>query len=418
MIRTMNLNPSQSAAESPSQPRGHRTPVKLADALAATAERFALLRQDIHAHPELGADVPRTAGIVAGLLNEWGYDVHTGIGGHGIVAQLKLGDSRRRIGLRADMDALPLHEHTGLPYASQTPGHMHACGHDGHTATLLAAAEHLAATRRFNGTLNLIFQPDEEGMTGALSMMEDGLFERFPCDAIYAYHNAPGLPVGMAVVQAGPQGGSSDRVTVTFRGKGGHGAIPHRANDPTLALAMTVVALQGIVSRNIAPVDAGVISVGEIAAGTTYNIIPETATLKLSVRATVPAVRELLERRIREVVTHQAASCGVTAEVDYQHLVPAVCNTPSEAAIARKAVARVLGEDKVIQVPPSTQMGSEDFAWMLERVPGCYFVLGNGTGQWVGCSVHNDGYDFNDKLIPLGAACWVELVEGYLVGEG
>ena len=387
-------------------------------ALAASAARFAELRHSIHAHPELGAEVPRTAGIVAGLLREWGYGVHTGIGGHGIVAQLKVGDGGRRIGIRADMDALPLHERTGLPYQSQVPGRMHACGHDGHTATLLAAAEYLAATRHFDGTLNLIFQPDEEGMTGALAMMDDGLFERFPCDAIYAYHNAPGLPVGMAVVQPGAQGGSSDRVTVTFRGQGGHGAIPHRAADPTLALAQAVVALQGIVARNVAPVDAAVSSVGPIEAGTTYNIIPETATLRLSVRATKPEVRGLLEQRIREVVTHQAASCGVTAEIDYQHLVPAICNTAAESAIARAAVASVLGEDKVIQVPPSSQMGSEDFAWMLEKVPGCYFVLGNGTGQWVGCSIHNDGYDFNDALIPLGAACWVALAEGYLKREG
>nr|WP_315595343.1 M20 aminoacylase family protein [uncultured Cupriavidus sp.] len=386
-------------------------------ALAASAVRFAELRHGIHAHPELGAEVPRTAGIVAGLLREWGYDVHAGIGGHGIVAQLKVGNGQRRIGIRADMDALPLQERTGLAYQSQVPGRMHACGHDGHTATLLAAAEYLASTRNFDGTLNLIFQPDEEGMTGALSMMDDGLFERFPCDAIYAFHNAPGLPVGMAVVQAGPQGGSSDRVTVTFRGKGGHGAIPHRAADPTLALAHTVVALQGIIARNVAPVDAGVISVGQIEAGTTYNIIPETATLKLSVRATVPEVRKLLEQRIREVITHQAASCGVSVDIEYQHLVPAICNTAAEAAIARAAVASVLGNDKVLQVPPSTQMGSEDFAWMLEKVPGCYFVLGNGTGQWVGCSVHNDGYDFNDALIPLGAACWVALAEGYLKRE-
>jgi len=405
----MNQNTLNSMADAAS--------LSVSSALADAAERFSRLRQDIHAHPELGADVPRTAGIVANLLREWGYDVYTGIGGHGIVAQLKVGDGKRSIGMRADMDALPLQERTGLPYASQIPGHMHACGHDGHTATLLAAAEYLATTRQFDGTLNLIFQPDEEGMTGALSMMEDGLFDRFPCDAIYAYHNAPGLPVGKAVVQPGPQGGSSDRVTVTFRGKGGHGAIPHRATDPTLALALTVVALQGIVSRNVAPVDAGVISVGQIEAGTTYNIIPEFATLKLSVRATVPAVRELLEQRIREVVTYQAASCGVTAEIEYQHLVPAICNAQTEAAIARAAVASVLGADKVIQVPPSTQMGSEDFAWMLEKVPGCYFVLGNGTGQWVGCSVHNDGYDFNDALIPLGAACWVALVQGYLITD-
>lgn len=382
-------------------------------ALTESTERFAELRHRIHAHPELGADVPRTAEMAATLLREWGYSVHT-VGGHGLVAQLKVGNGTRTIGIRADMDALPLQERTGLPYASQVAGRMHACGHDGHTATLLAAAEYLAATRHFDGTLNLIFQPDEEGMTGALAMMNDGLFERFPCDAIYAFHNAPGLPVGMAVVQSGPMGGSSDRATITFRGKGGHGAMPHRATDPTLALASTVVALQGIVARNVAPVDAAVISVGEMQAGSTYNIIPETATLKLSVRATVAEVRDLLETRIREVVTHQAASCGVTADIAYERLAPAICNTVEETAIARQAVASVLGSDKVIQVPPSMQMGSEDFAWMLERMPGCYFALGNGTGEWVGCSVHNDGYDFNDQLIPLGAACWVALAEGYL----
>ena len=387
-------------------------------ALHAGADRFAELRHRIHANPELGADVPHTSQLVAGLLREWGYDVHS-VGGHGLVGQLKVGNGTRTIGLRADMDALPMQERTGLPYASQVAGRMHACGHDGHTATLLAAAEHLAATRNFNGTLNLIFQPDEEGLAGAVAMMEDGLFERFPCDGIYAFHNAPGLPLGVAVVQSGPLGGSSDRVTVTFSGRGGHGAMPNLAVDPTLALASTVVALQGIVSRNVAPVDAAVISVGQMQAGTTHNIIPETAMLKLSVRATKPEVRELLETRIREVITHQAASYGVRAEIVYERLVPAICNTPEQTAIARRAVASVLGDERVIQVPPSSQMGSEDFAWMLEKRPGCYFALGNGLGgQWVGCSLHNDGYDFNDKLIPIGAACWVALVEDQLRAEG
>ena len=384
-------------------------------ALHAAAQRFAQVRQRIHARPELGADVAHTAELVAGLLKQWGYSVHT-VGGRGLVGQLRVGDGTRRIGLRADMDALPLQERTGLPYASEIPGRMHACGHDGHTATLLAAAEYLASTRNFTGTLNLIFQPDEEGLTGALAMMADGLFERFPCDGIYAFHNAPGLPLGAAVVQEGPLGGSSDRVTVTFRGRGGHGAMPNLAVDPTLAMSATVVALQGIVARNVAPVDAAVISVGEMHAGTTYNIIPETATLKLSVRATKPEVRELLERRIREVVSHQAASYGVQAEVDYERMVPAIQNSTREAAIARDAVASVVGSERVISVPPSSQMGSEDFAWMLEKMPGCYFALGNGmAGQaWVGCSLHNDGYDFNDKLIPIGAACWVALAEQYL----
>ncbi|WP_321818595.1 MULTISPECIES: M20 aminoacylase family protein [unclassified Paraburkholderia] len=389
-------------------------PYKIPAAILESAERFAALRHRIHANPELGAEVPNTASLVERLLREWGYEVHTGIGGMGIVAQLKLGSSPRTLGIRADMDALPIQERTGLPYASTLDGRMHACGHDGHTATLLAAAEYLASHQAFDGTLNLIFQPDEEGLSGAVAMMNDGLFERFPCDAIFAFHNAPGLPVGKAVVQAGPLGGSSDRVTVTFRGKGGHGAIPHRAIDPTLALCTTVVALQGIVARNVAPVDAGVISVGQISAGTTFNIIPETATLKLTVRATKPEVRKLLEERIRTVVTHQAASCGVHADIAYDHMVPVVMNTAAEASIARTAIESVLGKDNVIQIPPSTQLGSEDFAWMLEKVPGCYFSLGNGTGEWFGCSLHNDGYDFNDRVIPLGAACWAALVQTWL----
>ncbi|CAG2150550.1 Hippurate hydrolase [Cupriavidus yeoncheonensis] len=384
-------------------------------ALHEAAQRFAQVRQRIHARPELGAEVGNTSELVAGLLKQWGYSVHA-VGGRGLVGQLKVGDGTRGIGLRADMDALPLQERTGLPYASEIPGRMHACGHDGHTATLLAAAEYLASTRNFTGTLNLIFQPDEEGLTGALAMMADGLFERFPCDGVYAFHNAPGLPLGAAVVQDGPLGGSSDRVTVTFRGRGGHGAMPDLAVDPTLAMSATVLALQGIVSRNVAPVDAAVISVGEMHAGTTYNIIPETATLRLSVRATRPEVRELLERRIREVIAHQAASYGVQAEVGYERMVPAIRNSAREAGIARDAVASVVGSERVIRVPPSSQMGSEDFAWMLEKMPGCYFALGNGmAGQaWVGCSLHNDGYDFNDRLIPIGAACWVALAEQYL----
>jgi len=390
-------------------------PIQIPAALREAAPRFASIRQRIHAHPELGADVPQTSALVAGLLREWGYTVHA-VGGHGLVGQLKAGTGTRTIGLRADMDALPLQERTGLPYASTVGGRMHACGHDGHTATLLAAAEYLAATRNFDGTLNLIFQPDEEGLSGALAMMEDGLFERFPCDGIYAFHNAPGLPLGAAVVQDGPLGGSSDRVTVTFRGRGGHGAMPNLALDPTLAMASTVVALQGIVARNVAPVDAAVISVGQMHAGTTYNIIPETATLMLSVRATRTEVRDLLETRIREVVTHQAAAHGLQADIRYDRLVPCIQNAVRESAIARAAVASVLGDARVIRVPPSSQLGSEDFAWMLEKMPGCYFALGNDlAGQpCVGCSLHNDGYDFNDKLIPIGAACWVALVEQYL----
>jgi len=386
---------------------------KIPQAIADSAARFAQLRHRIHAEPELGGEVPHTAELAIGLLRQWGYEVHTGVGGHGVVARLKVGSSSRSIGLRADMDALPMQEKTGLPYESRIPGRMHACGHDGHTATMLATAEYLAGTRNFDGTVNLIFQPDEEGMTGALAMMNDGLFDRFPCDAIFAYHNAPGLPVGTAVVAAGSMGGSSDRVTVQFRGRGGHGAMPERAADPTLALASTVVALQGIVARNVAPAEAAVISVGQIQSGSTYNIIPNDATLVLSVRAGSPETRKLLETRIRDVVTHQAASCGVEAEIHYEPLVPSIVNTPAETERARAAVGSVLGAQGVLAGFPR-HLGSEDFAWMLEKRPGCYFVLGNGTGEFVGCSVHNQGYDFNDALIPMGAACFAALVEDYL----
>jgi hippurate hydrolase len=381
-------------------------------ALNDSAARFAELRQAIHAHPELGTEVPRTSALVASQLREWGYEVHQ-VGGHGLVARLRAGSSGRSLGLRADMDALPMQERTGLPYASTIAGRMHACGHDGHTATLMAAAEYLAATRHFDGTLNLIFQPDEEGMTGAVAMLADGLFERFPCDAIFALHNGPGIPVGQAIVQSGPMGGSSDHVTITFRGVGGHGAMPERTADPTLALGLTIVALQGIVARNLAAAESGVISIGKIVAGTTYNIIPQTATLELSVRAGSPDVRARLEKRIREVAHHEAAACGLSAEIDYKPLVPSVFNTPDETAMARKAVASVLGEAGILDGFPR-HLGSEDFAWMLEKCPGCYFVLGNGTGKWSGCSVHNEGYDFNDELIPLGAACWVALTEQFL----
>lgn len=290
---------------------------------------------------------------------------------------------------------------------------MHACGHDGHAATLLAAAEYLAETRNFDGTINLIFQPDEEGMAGALAMMDDGLFDRFPCDAVFAYHNAPGLPVGHGLVQQGSMGGSSDRVTVLFRGRGGHGAMPERTADPTLALASTVMALQGIVARNVAPADSAVISVGSVQSGAAYNIIPSDATLVLSVRASSLEVRKLLEARIREVVTCQAASCGVEADIQYESLVPCIVNSAAETALAYQAVASVLGEEAVLTSYPR-HLGSEDFAWLLERRPGCYFILGNGTGEWVGCSLHNQGYDFNDALIPLGAASFAQLVERFL----
>lgn len=379
----------------------------------AATEQFIRIRRDIHAHPELGGDTPRTAALVAELLAGWGYQVHTRVGGQGVVGVLKRGEGTRTLGIRADMDALPILEKNGLPWASRHTGTMHACGHDGHTATLLAAAEQLARST-FNGTLNLIFQPDEEGLAGARQMLDDGLFSRFPCDAVYAFHNMPGLPVGQAVVQAGGFMASSERVTITLTGRGGHGAMPERAIDPTPALASLVMALQTVVSRNLAADEAAVISVGTIQAGTAYNIIPETAQLTLSVRTTAPEVRERIERRIGEIVDGQCAAFGVSAQVDYRLLAPVLVNSEEQSLRMAEVARQVLGAANVLERMPVRLMGSEDFAWMLQARPGCYFVLGNGQGEFTGCSVHNDHYDFNDEVIALGAACWVKLVESYL----
>ncbi|MBJ2252134.1 amidohydrolase [Pseudomonas sp. MF6784] len=382
--------------------------------LQDSTERFVTIRRDIHAQPELGQNTQDTAALVIGLLESWGYAVHSGIGGCGVVGVLRRGNSSKSLGLRADMDALPIVERNGLPWASRREGVMHACGHDGHTATLLAAAEQLALHSEFDGTVNLIFQPDEEGLTGAKAMMDDDLFRRFPCDAVYAFHNMPGFPVGHAIIKNGGVMASSERVCITLTGRGGHGAMPERSIDPVPALAGVISALQTVVSRNIGVNDSAVISIGKVQAGTAVNIIPETAMLELSVRTLDPQVRAFVEQRIREIVQGQAASFGVTAHIDYQLLAPVLVNTPVETQHMLEAAKRALGPANVMEQVSLKAMGSEDFAWMLHEVPGCYFGLGNGLGEFNGCSVHNDHYDFNDELIPLGAACWVALVEGYL----
>lgn len=379
--------------------------------LAKTAEPFRQLRRDIHAHPELGFEVGRTAGLVAERLRAWGYEVTTGIGGSGLVGRLRNGDGARSIGIRADMDALPVLEQTGLAWASQTPGRMHACGHDGHTAILLSAAEHLARTRQFNGVVNLIFQPDEENLCGAKAMIQDGLFERFPCDAVYALHNGPGLPVGEAVAAPGAMMCACDRASVVIQGQGGHGANPHQTRDPIVATAAIVMALQSVVARNLSPDDFGVVTVGAMNAGTTANVIPDTASLKLDVRYKNPRTGALIEERIRALVEHQAAAYGVSAQIVYEHRVPVVQNSAEETALAQEVLRDLLGPDKVRTVAAKRGSGSEDFAWMLQEKPGCYIVLGNGAGEQHGCHVHNPGYDFNDDCIPIGAAMWVRLVE-------
>ncbi|MFM0084253.1 M20 family metallopeptidase [Paraburkholderia sediminicola] len=381
--------------------------------VVADEQTFVDLRRQIHAHPETGFDVVNTAELVARLLKEWGYDVHTGIGGTGVVGQLKLGNGTRKIGIRADMDALPIHEQTHLPYASRIPGKMHACGHDGHTAILLAAAKHLATSRGFNGTLNLIFQPDEENLCGARRMIEEGLFERFPCDAVYALHNGPGIPVGQVVVKTGGVTAASDVATVTLTGVGGHGAMPDRARDPIVAAGSLIMALQTIVSRNLPASEVGVVSIGGIHAGATHNVIPETVKLLLNMRSTNPEMRERIEKRVHEIVTLQAQCFGVEASIDYKRLVPVVVNAEAPTTLARNVLTNLVGAANVL-TDTKGMMGSEDFAWMSDAVPGCYVVIGNGVGEWGGCMVHNPKYDFNDRIISLGASYWVKLVEAYL----
>ncbi|WP_432695326.1 M20 aminoacylase family protein [Marinobacterium sp. YM272] len=383
-------------------------------------------RHQIHQNPELGFEEHNTSQLVAGLLREWGYEVHTGIAETGVVGKLVFGTGNGpRLGLRADMDALPLQESTGLPWQSQIPGKMHACGHDGHTAILLGAAQaiaerHAAGHNFGNGILHLIFQPAEElgGGGGALRMIEEGLFDRFPCDAIFGLHNYPGVPVGRCEFRSGPFMCSSDKVRITFHGRGGHGGLPQMSADPTLALAATVCGLQSIIGRNLDPLDTGVISVGQLHAGDTYNIIPDTGELELSVRALQPAARKRIHERITELCNHQASAYSCTAEIEYEMGYPVLHNDAAQAELIKAIATEVFGADQV-DSQASPLSASEDFAYMLEQVPGCYVLIGNGdngyeSGQRLGpCSVHNPHYDFNDECLPLGATLWCSLTEQY-----
>ena len=388
----------------------------LLQALQARAGEFISLRRDIHRHPELAFEEHRTAALVADKLEGWGYAVERGIGGTGVVGTLVRGRGKRRLGLRADMDALPIQEMNHFDHASRHAGVMHACGHDGHTAMLLAAGRQLALTRDFDGTAYLIFQPAEEGRGGAQAMVDDGLFERFPCDAVFAMHNMPGVAQGRFVLREGAAMASSDYASITLTGFGGHGAMPHRAADPIVAAASIVMALQTVVSRNIDPLQAAVVTVGALHAGQANNVIPASATLELSVRALDREVRATIERRVKALVAAQAESFGVTAQVDWKPGYAVHVNTPAETAFAREVAVELVGEAQVtLQGPPLT--GSEDFAFMLERVPGSYLLIGNGTGEGAGeggCMVHNPGYDFNDDNVAVGAAYWTLLAERFL----
>lgn len=380
----------------------------------ADIQPFIDIRRDIHRHPELPFDEHRTSALVAEKLRAWGYDVTTGLGGTGVVGQLVRGNGSKRIGLRADMDALPIVEATGAAWSSCKHGVMHACGHDGHTATLLAAAHHLALHGKFEGTLNLIFQPAEESAGGAVSMIEDGLFEQFPCDAVFAMHNMPGVPQGQLVFRSGPAMASSDYLTLTLHGKGGHGAMPHRANDPLIAAASIVMALQTVVSRNTDPLQPAVITVGALHAGQANNVIPATATLEISVRTLDPAVRAQTEQRIKDLIRLQAESFNVHAEIDWRPGYAVLVNSPAETEQAIKVAQQCFGIDNVNPNGPMLT-ASEDFAFMLEKVPGTYLLIGNGSGDEAGaCMVHNPAYDFNDNNIAIGAKYWVALAQTLL----
>ncbi|WP_199260677.1 M20 aminoacylase family protein [Paracoccus binzhouensis] len=376
--------------------------------IARIAAEAVRLRRRIHSRPELGFAETATGALVAGLLAEWGYEV-TRMAGTGVVGRLCNGPGRR-LGLRADMDALPIHEATDLPWRSTVAGRMHACGHDGHTAMLLAAAQHLARTRAFCGTLHLIFQPAEEGLGGAARMLAEGLLDRFPCEAIFAMHNLPGLPAGQLAFRTGPTMASADAARIRIQGRGGHGAAPHRAVDPVVVGAAIVSALQSIVARNVDPQEAAVITVGALHAGEAANVIPETAEMALTVRCLSPELRELLEGRIRCLARSQAESFGARAVVDYARSHPVLVNHPAQTALARQVAEDWLGRDAILpDLPPA--MASEDFALMLEQCPGSYIHIGNGPDS---APLHSPHYDFNDEVLAMGASYWVRLAEAFL----
>lgn len=376
------------------------------------ASEFVALRRDIHRHPELGLHEVRTADLIAQRLEAWGYDVHRGLATTGVVGTLKRGEGSKRLGLRADMDALPIQEASGAEWTSVHEGVMHACGHDGHSAMLLAAAKKIALDGKFSGTLHLIFQPAEEHPGGAKLMVEQGLFQRFPCDAIFAMHNMPGAPQGQLAFREGAAMASSDDVTITLTGTGGHGAMPHLAADSIVAASSIVMALQTIVSRNVDPQHTAIVTVGAFNAGRANNVIPQSVKLELSVRALDAEVRDLLETRIKALVRAQAESFGVTAQVNYKRDYSVLVNSPAETAFARAVGIELLGTDGVAD-DGRAQTGSEDFAVMLEHCPGSYLLIGNGAGEG-SCMVHNPGYDFNDDNVPVGAAYWTLLTERFL----
>jgi hippurate hydrolase len=376
------------------------------DRIRADHQALMEIRHDIHAHPELGLEEHRTAELVARKLEEWGIEVHRGVGRTGVVGVLRNGAGNRAIGLRADMDALPMSEQTGLPFSSTVPGKMHACGHDGHTTMLLGAAKYLAESRNFSGTVNFIFQPGEEGCGGALAMLEDGLFERFPCDTIYGMHNHTGMEVGLFAVRPGAVMAGGAFFDITVSGKGSHGARPENSIDPVLTACHIATALQSIVSRNLSPRDAAVVSVTKAVGSEAYNIIPHAATISGTARFYNREVGEQIEQAMRRLAEGIAAGFGATATLDWRLIFAPTHNAPEPTDAVKAAVIDLVGEEKLLTDKPPV-MGSEDFSFMLEKVPGAYLNLGNGPGF----APHHPGYMFNDEAIPYGAGLYARLVE-------
>jgi len=396
--------------------------MKLLDSLVTQAAGIARVRRDIHAHPELCFQEVRTADVVAQKLTEWGIPIHRGLGTTGVVGIIKGGDSPRAIGLRADMDALPMQEFNTFAHASKHVGKMHACGHDGHTAMLLAAAQHLARHRNFDGTVYLIFQPAEEGGGGAREMIKDGLFEKFPMDAVFGMHNWPGPQVGRFAVSAGPVMASSNEFRITIRGKGSHAALPHNGIDPVPIACQMVQAFQTIITRNKKPVDAGVISVTMLHAGEATNVVPDSCELRGTVRTFSIEVLDLIERRMKQVAEHVCAAHDAKCEFEFVRNYPPTVNSAAEAAFCREVMLGIVGAENVDVQEPT--MGAEDFSFMLQAKPGAYVFIANGDGthREMGhgggpCMLHNPSYDFNDDLIPLGATYWVRLAEEWFARQ-
>jgi hippurate hydrolase len=390
------------------------------DRIRAYHAELKLVRHDLHAHPELAFTETRTSDLVAEKLAAWGVEVHRGLARTGVVGAIqgKQNKSGKAVGLRADMDCLPIHETGAVPYRSRHEGRMHACGHDGHTTMLLGAARYLAETRDFDGTAYVIFQPAEESGGGGQVMVREGLFDRFPANEIYALHNWPGLAPGKIAVGTGPMMAATDEVQITVRGVGGHGAMPHLVVDPVVAAAQIITALQTIASRNVEPTDAVVVSICSMQTSQVgaFNVVPETVRLVGTVRSFRPQTRELAERRLREIATKMAEALGASAEIEYVRGYPATVNSAREAAFAAAVGERIFGKGNVITDPTPT-MGGEDFSYMLQARPGAYVFLGQGGGPG-GCFLHHPNFDFNDEVIPLGAGYLAALVEQALpLGE-